>query len=68
MGGFSTEINSEGEELLPSAGPQCGGESKLCFLAGDTRCSENVNLATVHTIFMREHNRIARELKTINPL
>ena len=66
--GFSTEINSEGEELLPSAGTKCGGESKLCFLAGDTRSSENVNLATVHTIFLREHNRMARQLKTINPL
>ncbi|XP_008062545.1 lactoperoxidase isoform X2 [Carlito syrichta] len=38
-----------------------------CFLAGDSRASEHILLATLHTLFLREHNRLARELKTLNP-
>ncbi|KAF5916008.1 hypothetical protein HPG69_003081, partial [Diceros bicornis minor] len=39
----------------------------LCFLAGDSRASEQILLATSHTLFIREHNRLARELKKLNP-
>ncbi|XP_058416563.1 lactoperoxidase isoform X1 [Diceros bicornis minor] len=38
-----------------------------CFLAGDSRASEQILLATSHTLFIREHNRLARELKKLNP-
>ncbi|XP_008145949.2 lactoperoxidase isoform X1 [Eptesicus fuscus] len=38
-----------------------------CFLTGDSRASEHVLLATSHTLFLREHNRLARELKRLNP-
>uniref|UniRef100_A0A8C8YLV0 Lactoperoxidase n=1 Tax=Prolemur simus TaxID=1328070 RepID=A0A8C8YLV0_PROSS len=38
-----------------------------CFLAGDSRASEQTLLATSHTLFLREHNRLARELKRLNP-
>ncbi|XP_047402153.1 lactoperoxidase isoform X1 [Sciurus carolinensis] len=38
-----------------------------CFLAGDSRVSEQILLATSHTLFLREHNRLVRELKTLNP-
>ena len=40
---------------------------KNCFAAGDRRVNENAGLASMHTLFMREHNRIVRELKKINP-
>ncbi|XP_055112574.2 lactoperoxidase isoform X1 [Symphalangus syndactylus] len=38
-----------------------------CFLAGDSRASEHILLAASHTLFLREHNRLARELKRLNP-
>ncbi|NP_536345.2 lactoperoxidase isoform X1 [Mus musculus] len=38
-----------------------------CFLAGDSRASEQILLATSHTLFIREHNRLATELSRLNP-
>ena len=37
-----------------------------CFLAGDTRVNEQAALAAMHTLWVREHNKIARELSRIN--
>ncbi|ERE68006.1 eosinophil peroxidase, partial [Cricetulus griseus] len=38
-----------------------------CFLAGDTRASETPKLTSLHTLFVREHNRLATELRRLNP-
>ncbi|OWK52502.1 Eosinophil peroxidase [Lonchura striata] len=38
-----------------------------CFLAGDTRASEMLELACMHTLFVREHNRLAGKLRSLNP-
>ncbi|XP_055513990.1 eosinophil peroxidase-like isoform X2 [Leucoraja erinacea] len=38
-----------------------------CMQAGDGRANENLGLLAFHTIFLREHNRLARELKRLNP-
>ncbi|XP_046564387.1 peroxidasin-like [Haliotis rubra] len=39
----------------------------FCFLAGDERVDEHMSLASMHTIWLREHNRVARKLARINP-
>ncbi len=37
------------------------------FFVGDARVNEQPNLAIIHTIFVREHNRIARVLQNLHP-
>ncbi|KAK7093685.1 salivary peroxidase/catechol oxidase-like [Littorina saxatilis] len=39
----------------------------ICFLAGDERVNENPGLTLLHTVFLRYHNYIARQLKAISP-
>ena len=36
------------------------------FIAGDSRINTIPTLITMHVLFMREHNRLARKLKMIN--
>ncbi|CAK8689140.1 unnamed protein product [Clavelina lepadiformis] len=43
------------------------GENINCFMAGDPRSSEHLTLTSLHTLWVREHNRIARSLKRLNP-
>jgi len=49
----------------PNAGRQSLAQGG-CFQAGDLRVNENVGLALMHTIWMREHNRLADQLARLN--
>ena len=48
-----------GSELSDSGAP--------FFVAGDVRANEHVALTIMHTIWLREHNRLVRQLAELNP-
>ena len=48
-------------------GPELSDSGAPFFIAGDVRANEHVALTIMHTIWLREHNRIVRELAEINP-
>lgn len=60
--------------MLPFAAPQDGIDCRRnveeanvnCFVAGDIRANEQIGLTAMHTLWMREHNRLATEIKRIN--
>ncbi|XP_057675463.1 eosinophil peroxidase [Corythoichthys intestinalis] len=76
----NTEFRDNGRELLPFSplkAEMCATRGRVtndpnatevpCFIAGDGRVDENVALTSIHTLFLREHNRLARGLKRLNP-
>ena len=56
------------KDLLPQTAshPECKAPSGFCFVSGDLRASEQPALAALHTVFLREHNRIAEQLSVVN--
>lgn len=64
------KLKTSAGDLLPfneNGLPNAGGTSSSLFLAGDVRANENIALTSMHTIWVREHNRIAEELGQKHP-
>lgn len=68
------------DNMLPTLGKsetaQCGARWRKhypeddqinCYQGGDTYANNNAQKITLITLFAREHNRLARELKKVNP-
>ncbi|XP_040523115.1 thyroid peroxidase isoform X2 [Gallus gallus] len=72
----NSKHNDNGQEYLPFTDrvpSPCAQDSNAsederieCFMAGDSRSSEVTSLTAMHTLWLREHNRLARALKAIN--
>jgi hypothetical protein len=58
--------NSGLPNATPPQGPPGPGQTPL-FLAGDVRANEQINLTLVHTLFVREHNRLANRIHNLYP-
>jgi peroxidase len=56
----------EGEECLNSRVTTEYSRRVRCFLEGDPRAEDNSILTSIHTVWLREHNRVARKLAELN--
>ncbi|XP_043088197.1 thyroid peroxidase isoform X2 [Puntigrus tetrazona] len=71
----SGQYSDGGRPYLPSAGPSAclqepgsgPAERVECFTAGDSRVNEILPLSVLHTLWVREHNRLAGRLARLNP-
>ncbi len=67
---FSEETESTSDDLMPADTEKVmrgGFFEGVGFLAGDERVSEQDALAAQHTLWLRNHNRIAQDLSTFHP-
>uniref|UniRef100_A0A4W5P8N2 Myeloid-specific peroxidase n=1 Tax=Hucho hucho TaxID=62062 RepID=A0A4W5P8N2_9TELE len=63
---INKEFTDNGREFLPFTDMKGNMCATLC-LPGDARVDENIALTSIHTMFLREHNRLAGALFRLNP-
>jgi peroxidase len=61
----SNDINGDLENLLPHNA--FGPAPDAPYVAGDSRVNDNVVLTAMHTLFMREHNRLVDVISNSHP-
>nr|XP_034828908.1 chorion peroxidase isoform X2 [Maniola hyperantus] len=69
-GGLLAVFNDYGRELPPlTRRKECLNvhDGAACFESGDNHGNQVISLTVLHTIWTREHNRIARALSELNP-
>lgn len=68
-GGRLAVTKQDGRDLLPGDNRAlgCRATRPLCFSAGDVRVNEQPDLVVLHTIWMRQHNKVVEELARLNP-
>ncbi|XP_042884671.1 chorion peroxidase-like [Penaeus japonicus] len=52
---------------IPEEGCTRTSPDQFCFDAGEIRVNEQLILTTMHTLWFREHNRVAGRLASLNP-
>ncbi|KAJ9595022.1 hypothetical protein L9F63_013688, partial [Diploptera punctata] len=65
-------VVKDGNEFLPEADKpmqhcQVSSNSSACYKSGDMRVNLHPQLTVMHTLWQREHNRVAQQLATVNP-
>lgn len=64
--------NGHGRPYLPPAEDprdrcQVSSSTAACYKSGDVRANTHPHLTAMHTLWAREHNRVAEELSELNP-
>lgn len=72
LGQLRIQFNDNGDELLPADlnGLDCragDNSERKCFKSGDVRVNEHPGIASMHTLWVRQHNRLAITLADLNP-
>jgi hypothetical protein len=68
--GVGGRLATSAGNMLPfnTAGLPNGGDLGAAgYLAGDIRANEQTGLTAIHTVFVREHNRLADAISSANP-
>lgn len=66
---YNTVTGELGSPIDPNAPVMAMANPNITkwFVAGDVRANENALLTAMHTLFVREHNRLCEVIKTENP-